>query len=60
MVEYYLQSFAIRVARVGYYTESDALNFDDYTEAEIEAQQLSFYSDENGQMPDGSNGWEYQ
>jgi hypothetical protein len=60
VIEYHLQSFAIRVARVGFYTESDALNFDDYTESEIEAQQLSFYCDESGQMPDGSTGWEYQ
>jgi hypothetical protein len=55
-----LQSFALRVARVGFYTDADALDFDEYTQAEIEAENLSFYSDENGLMPDGSTGWEYQ
>jgi hypothetical protein len=60
VVEYQLQSFAIRVARVGFYTDADALDFDEYTQAEIEAENLSFYSDENGLMPDGSTGWEYQ
>jgi hypothetical protein len=60
VVEYQLQSFAIRVARVGFYTETDALNYGDYTQAEIEAERLSFYSDDEGLMPDGSTGWEYQ
>lgn len=60
VVEYELQSFAIRVARVGFYTEDDALNYNAYTEEEIEEQRLSFYSDDDGLMPDGSTGWEYQ
>jgi hypothetical protein len=59
-VEYMLQSFPLRVARVGFYTEADALNYDQYTEDEIEEQKLSFYSDEDGLMPDGTPGWEYQ
>jgi hypothetical protein len=60
VVEYHLQSFALRVTRVGFYAESDALNYEDYTQAEIEADRLSFYSDDAGLMPDGSTGWEYQ
>lgn len=60
VVEYQLQSFAIRIARVGFYTESDVLNFEDYTPEEIEADKLTFYSNEDGLMPDGSKGWEYQ
>jgi hypothetical protein len=60
VVEYQLQNFAIRIARVGFYTEADALNYEQYTEEEIEAQRLSFYSDEDGLMPDGTTGWEYQ
>lgn len=59
-VEYMLQSFPIRVARVGFYTEAGALPYNQYTEEQIEAQQLSFYSDAEGLMPDGSPGWEYQ
>ena len=60
VVEYGLQNFAIPVLRVGFYTEADALNYDQYTEEQIEAERLSFYSDEDGLMPDGSAGWEYQ
>lgn len=60
VVEYQLQSFALRFSRVGFYTESDALNYDDYTPEEIEAQSLTFFADENGLLPDGSTGWEYQ
>jgi hypothetical protein len=60
VVEYQLQSFAIRVARVGFYTEADALNYDDYTPEEIEEQRLSFYADEDGLLPDSTTGWEYQ
>jgi hypothetical protein len=60
VVEYELQNFAIRVARVGFYTEADALNYDQYTEEQIEEQRLSFYSDEDGLMPDETSGWEYQ
>jgi hypothetical protein len=60
VVEYHLQSFALRFSRVGFYTQADALNYDDYTPEQIEAQSLTFYGDENGLMPDGSTGWEYQ
>lgn len=60
VVEYELQNFAIRVARVGFYTEADALNYDQYAEQQIEEEKLSFYSDEDGLMPDGTTGWEYQ
>jgi hypothetical protein len=60
VVEYQLQNFAIRIARVGFYTEADALNYEQYTEEQIEADRLSFNSDEDGLMPDGSTGWEYQ
>lgn len=60
VVEYHLQSFAIRVARVGFYTEDDALNYNAYTLEEIEEQRLTFYADEDALMPDGSTGWEYQ
>jgi hypothetical protein len=60
VVEYELQSFAIPVLRVGFYTEADALNYEQYTEEQIEEQRLSFYSDEDGLMSDGTTGWEYQ
>jgi hypothetical protein len=60
VVEYQLQSFAIRVARVGFYTASDALNYGEYTPEEIEEQKLSFYADENGLLPDSTTAWEYQ
>lgn len=60
VVEYHLQSFAIRVARVGFYTGPDEDDYNTYTEEQIEAQNLSFYSDDDGLMSDGSTGWEYQ
>ena len=60
VVEYELQSFAIPVLRVGFYTEADALDYDQYAEQQIEEEKLSFYSDEDGLMADGTTGWEYQ
>lgn len=60
VVEYQLQSFAIRVARVGFYTPTGTLNYAAYTQAQIEAQRLSFFANEAGLMPDSSTGWEYQ
>jgi hypothetical protein len=58
VVEYQMQRFLFRGTRFGYYMPSDALNFEDYDE-EFLAGNVGFYSDENGQMSDGSSGWEY-
>jgi hypothetical protein len=53
-----MQRFLFRGTRFGYYMPSDALNFEDYDEEFLEGN-VGFYSDENGQMSDGSSGWEY-
>lgn len=58
VVEYQMQRFLFRGTRFGYYMPSDALNFEDYDEEFLEGN-VGFYSDENGQMSDGSSGWEY-
>jgi hypothetical protein len=58
-VEYVMQRFVFRGTRFAYYMESDALRFDQYTEAEL-AGKVGFFSEDSGRMPDGTLGWEYQ
>jgi hypothetical protein len=58
-VEYVMQRFVFRGTRFAYYMESDALRFDEYTEAEL-AGKVGFFSEDDGRMPDGTLGWEYQ
>jgi hypothetical protein len=59
VVQYEMQRFIFRGTRFGYYMESDALNYDQYTEEEL-AGRVGFYAEEDGRMPDGELGWEYQ
>jgi hypothetical protein len=59
VVQYEMQRFVFRGTRFGYYMESDADNYDEYTEEEL-AGRVGFYSEEDGRMPDGELGWEYQ
>jgi hypothetical protein len=59
VVQYEMQRFVFRGTRFGYYMEADADNYDEYTEAEL-AGRVGFYSEEDGRMPDGELGWEYQ
>ena len=59
-VEYVMQRFLFRGTRFGYYMPADALRFEDYTQAQIDAGKFGFYTEEDGRMSDGSLGWEYQ
>jgi len=59
VVQYEMQRFVFRGTRFGYYMEADADNYDEYTEEEL-AGRVGFYSEEDGRMPDGELGWEYQ
>jgi hypothetical protein len=59
VVQYEMQRFVFRGTRFGYYMESDADFYDEYTEEEL-AGKVGFYSEDDGRMPDGTLGWEYQ
>jgi hypothetical protein len=59
-VEYVMQRFVFRGTRFAFYMADDALQFEDYTEAQLEAGKFGFYTAEDGRMSDGSLGWEYQ
>ena len=59
VVQYEMQRFVFRGTRFGYYMESDADDYDEYTEEEL-AGRVGFYSEDDGRMPDGEPGWEYQ
>ena len=58
-VEYQMQRFLFKGTRFGYYMDEYAPDFVYATENEIDGNS-AWYSDENGLMPDGSEGWEYQ
>jgi hypothetical protein len=58
-VEYEMQRFLFKGTRFGYYMDEYAPDFVYATENEIDGNS-AWYSDENGLMPDGSEGWEYQ
>ena len=59
-VEYVMQRFIFRGTRFAFYMADDALQFEDYTEAQLEAGKFGFYTEDDGRMSDGSLGWEYQ
>ena len=59
-VEYVMQRFIFRGTRFAYYMAADALRFEDYTQAQLDAGKFGFYTEEDGRMSDGSLGWEYQ
>jgi hypothetical protein len=59
VVQYEMQRFLIRGTRFAFYTDEYAPDFVYATEEEIQAPN-AWYADENGLMPDNSQGWEYQ
>jgi hypothetical protein len=59
-VEYVMQRFIFRGTRFAFYMDDEALQFEDYTEAQLEAGKFGFYTEDDGRMSDGSLGWEYQ
>jgi hypothetical protein len=58
-VQHEMQRFLIRGTRFGFYTASDTPTFSLATEEQLTAPN-AWYADENGLMPDNSQGWEYQ
>jgi hypothetical protein len=59
VVQYEMQRFIFKGTRFGFYQDEYAPDFVYATQDEIDGN-AAWYSDENGLMPDGSSGWEYQ
>lgn len=59
IIEYMTQLFSVRGIRFGFYMADDAPMYVDATAEQI-AGQSAWYSNDEGFMPDGSEGWEYQ
>lgn len=59
VVEYTAQLFSVRGIRFGFYMADDAPQYVDATTEQI-AGKSSWYANDEGLMPDGSAGWEYQ
>lgn len=59
VIEYMAQLFSIRGIRFGFYMANDAPQYVDATPEQI-AGQSAWYANNDGFMPDGSEGWEYQ
>lgn len=60
IVEYRMVRFLFRGTRFAYYMADNALNFEQYTPEQLETGKFGFYSGEDGRVPDGTLGWEYQ
>lgn len=59
IIEYMTQLFSVRGIRFGFYMAGVAPLYVDATPEQIEGQS-AWYADDEGLMPDGSAGWEYQ
>lgn len=59
VIEYMTQYFSVRGIRFGFYMANDAPQYADATPEQIEGQS-AWYANDDGFMPDGSEGWEYQ
>jgi len=59
VIEYMAQLFSIRGIRFGFYMAVDAPQYIDATPEQILANS-AWYAQEDGLMPDGTEGWEYQ
>lgn len=59
VIEYMAQLFSVRGIRFGFYMADDAPLYIDATPEEI-AGLSAWYANDDGFMPDGSEGWEYQ
>lgn len=59
VIEYMTQYFSVRGIRFGFYMANDAPQYADATPEQI-AGRSAWYANNDGFMPDGSEGWEYQ
>lgn len=59
IIEYMTQLFSVRGIRFGFYMANDAPLFSAATPEQKEGQS-AWYSNNDGLMPDGTEGWEYQ
>lgn len=59
VIEYMTQLFSVRGIRFGFYMANDAPQYADATPEQIEGNS-AWYSNNDGLMPDGTDGWEYQ
>ena len=59
VIEYMTQYFSVRGISFGFYMADDAPQYADATPEQIEGQS-AWYANDDGLMPDGSEGWEYQ
>jgi hypothetical protein len=58
--EYLLQEFIYQQGRFSVYAADDSDDYDEYTEEELEDGTRAFYTDEDGLMADGKQGYLYQ